>query len=140
MAGPINIRYTGIDDLITSLKLTDVELLADLEEAMRSIGDVVRDDARQRFTTHFSIRTNAKSALSVEHTADNFETRLRGFTIGNTVSVFVGQRLRSVTGKRGDWGGEMMRFGLVPARDEKINQAAALLEETVFGTLQRHGF
>jgi len=140
MAGPIDVRSTGLDEVVQALKITEPDVFRDLEEQMRQIGDVVRDDARHLFTTRFRERTSAKSALSVARTAENFETRVRGFTIGNTVSVFVGQRLRSVTGRRGDWGGEMMRFGLVPARDRNIDQAARLLDETVAGTLHRHGF
>lgn len=140
MAGPIAVRQTGIDELVQALRGVDDRLLYTMNESMKEVGDVVRDDARSRFTAHFSERSSAESALSVARTAGGFQTQSRGITAGRTVRVAVGQKLRKVTGKRPDWGREMMRFGLVPARDAKEHEAAVILEEGVFGLLHEHGF
>jgi hypothetical protein len=107
---------------------------------MREVGDVVRDDARERFVAKFTERRTLQSALSVARTADDFQTQARGITSGTTVRVAVGQRLRKVTGKRPDWGGEQMKWGLVPARDSELEKAGAILEDGVYGLLHAHGF
>lgn len=140
MASPIAVRYTGIDELVQALSGVDDHLLVTLNESMKEVGDVVRDDARERFTAHFSERSSIASALSIARTAENFQTQSRGITSGRTVRVAVGQRLRKKTGKRPDWGGEQMKFGLVPARDAKLEEAAGILEAGTFGLLHDHGF
>ena len=140
MTQPIAVKYTGIDEIVQALRGVDDHLLTTLDTSMREIGDVVRDDARERFVAHFSQRSSVASALSISRTAENFQTQSRGITSGTTVRVAVGQKLRKVTGKRPDWGGEMMKFGLVPARDEKQEQAAEILESGVYGLLHYHGF
>ena len=137
---PIAVKYTGIDEIIQSLRGVDDQLLDQLNESMREVGDVVRDDARARFTAHFSERSSIQSAISITRTAENFQTQARGITAGTTVRVAVGQKLRKVTGKRPDWGGEQMKFGLVPARDAKLEESAEILETGVYGLLHQHGF
>ena len=137
---PIAVRYTGIDEVVQSLRGVEDGLLATLNESMKEVGDVVRDDARNRFTAKFSERSSIKSAMSITRTADNFQTQARGITVGTTVRVAVGQRLRKVTGKRPDWGSEQMKFGLVPARDAKLDDAGRILEDGVYGLLHQHGF
>ena len=140
MTEPIAVKYTGIDEVVHALRGVDDHLLYTLNESMKEVGDVVRDDARERFVAKFSQRQSVASALSIARTAENFQTQSRGITSGTTVRVAVGQRLRKVTGKRPDWGGRMMEFGLVPARDEKMDEAATILEEGAYGLLHRYGF
>jgi hypothetical protein len=137
---PIAVKYTGIDEIVQALRGVDDKLLYTLNESMREVGDVVRDDARERFVARFSERSSVRSALSVARTADNFQTQSRGITSGTSVRVAVGQRLRKVTGKRPDWGSRMMEFGLVPARDSELEKSAEILEDGVYGLLRTHGF
>lgn len=140
MTQPIAVRQTGIDELVHALRGVDDDLLYTLNESMREVGDVVRDDARARFTAKFEERTSIRSAMSITRTAENFQTQARGIVTGTTVRVAVGQRLRKKSGKRPDWGGEQMVFGLIPARDAKLNEAADILEKGVYGLLHEHGF
>lgn len=140
MTQPIAVKYTGIDEIVQSLRGVEDKLLYTLNEQMREVGDVVRDDARERFVAKFAERRTLQSALSVARTADNFQTQARGITSGTTVRVAVGQRLRKVTGKRPDWGGEQMKWGLVPARDSELEKAGLILEDGVYGLLHAHGF
>lgn len=139
MAGPIALHYTGIDELIQALRATDAELLPALKQEFEKVGDVVRDDARERLTAHFEAGRSRRSAESIRRTAEGFQTQVRGVTTGRAVRVLVGQTLRKKTGRRGDWGGEQMRFGLVPARDAKLDDAAEALEAGAFGLLHRNG-
>lgn len=140
MTQPIAVRYTGIDEVVHALRGVDDHLLGTLNESMRQAGDVVRDDARERFIAKFNERSSLASALSIARTADNFQTQVRGITVGATVRAAVGQKLRKVTGKRPDWGGEQMTFGLIPARDAKLHETAEILEDGVYGLLHSHGF
>jgi len=140
MTEPIAVKYTGIDEVVQALRGVDDKLLYTLNEQMREVGDVVRDDARDRFVAKFSERRTLQSALSVARTAENFQTQARGITSGTTVRVAVGQRLRKVTGKRPDWGSEQMTWGLVPARDAELEKASVILEDGVYGLLHTHGF
>lgn len=140
MTGPLDVRWTGIDEIVQSLRGVDDHLLVQIDTSMREVGDVVRDDARERFVAKFSERSSIRSALSISQTAENFQTQSRGVTSGTHVRVAVGQRLRKKTGKRPDWGGEQMKFGLIPARDAKEHEAAAIVEDGVYGLLHRHGF
>ena len=140
MTQPIAVKYTGIDEIVQSLRGVEDKLLYTLNEQMREVGDVVRDDARERFVAKFSERRTLQSALSVARTAENFQTQARGITSGTTVRVAVGQRLRKVTGKRPDWGSEQMTWGLVPARDAELEKASVILEDGVYGLLHTHGF
>lgn len=135
-----SIRYTGIDELIHALRGVDDHLLFEAQTGLMEVGDVVRDDARHRFTARFGERSSEKSALSVQRTAQGFQTQARGITSGATVRVGVGQKLRKVTGKRPDWGGEMMTVGLLPARDTHEREAADILEARVFGLFKANGF
>lgn len=140
MTQPIAVRYSGIDEVVQALRGVDDHLLGTLNESMRQVGDVVRDDARELFVAKFNERSSIASALSIARTAENFQTQSRGITSGKNVRVAVGQKLRKVTGKRPDWGGEQMKFGLIPARDEKLNEAGEILETGVYGLLHSHGF
>jgi hypothetical protein len=54
--------------------------------------------------------------------------------------VIVGQRLRKTTGLRPDWGARQVVEALLPARAEKLDDAAELLEERVSLALAEHGF
>lgn len=137
---PIAVKYTGIDELVQSLRGVDDQLLGTLNDRMREVGDVVRDDARARFVARFQERSSIRSALSITRTADAFGTMSRGITSGSTVRVAVGQQLRKKTGKRPDWGGEQMTVGLLPARDAKLNESAEILEQGVYGLLHTYGF
>ena len=140
MTQPIAVKYTGIDEVVHALRGVDDHLLYTLNESMKEVGDVVRDDARERFVAKFSQRQSVASALSIARTAENFQTQSRGITTGTTVRVAVGQRLRKVTGKRPDWGGEQMTWGLVPARDANLEKSAVILQDGVYGLLHSQGF
>ena len=140
MTEPIAVKYVGIDEIVQALRGVDDQLLTTLDTSMREIGDVVRDDARERFVAHFSQRSSVASALSIARTAENFQTQARGITSGSTVRVAVGQRLRKKTGKRPDWGARQMEFGLIPARDETQQQQADILRDGAYELLHRHGF
>ena len=49
MTQPIAVKYTGIDEVVHALRGVDDHLLYTLNESMKEVGDVVRDDARERF-------------------------------------------------------------------------------------------
>jgi hypothetical protein len=53
--------------------------------------------------------------------------------------VFIGQRLRKTTGLRPDYGDLQMRKALIPARTEKLDDAADIVEAKVGGLLRSHG-
>lgn len=137
---PIDVKSSGINELVQSLRGVDDNLLHTMQNGMIEAGDLVRDDARKRFKAKFSERDNLRSALSIVRTAEHMGTQSRGITSGHNVRVTVGQELRKVSGKRPDWGGEQMKFGLIPAWDAKHEEATEIVAADVFGLLKRHGF
>jgi hypothetical protein len=140
MPGPISVHETGLDELVVALRGVDDQLLEAMQLTMQEAGDVVRDDARRKFTTKFEQNRSVRSAESVARSAENFQTQTRGILVGHRVRTIVGQRLRKRTGRRPDWGREQMRFGLVPARDEHIEETAVELDRSVGRLLREHGF
>lgn len=137
---PIAVKYTGIDDLVAALRGVDDHLLRTIQESLIEAGEIVADDAYERFSVKFGERRSIKSALSVAYTASHFQTQARGVTSGTRVRVGVGQGLRKKTGKRPDWGADQVKYALLPARDANMDRVAEILETDVYGLLHSHGF
>jgi hypothetical protein len=95
---------------------------------LRDGGDIIRLDAGKKF------RRNV-SGSGVGRTADGFRTYVRA---GGIVSVE--QSLGKTTGLRPDWGALQMTQGLLPAREEKLDEVAERIEDGVGGLLHKHGF
>lgn len=128
------VRLDGIADLIGLLRETDAAAFGVLMHELEKVGDLVRDDARQRLVEKFGAR--------VEATASGFETRVRPGvkTLQRDAIVVVGQSRRKTTGRRPDWGYEQVRYGLIPARSAKIEEAQQLVEDGIVALLREHGF
>src|ERR1051326_4782849 len=109
------IRYEGLRELAQALHSVNRDLYDSVRGGLKEAGELIRADARGRFEKY-----NKASA-------DGFETRVR---MGAGALVVVGQRLRKTTGLRPDFGALMMTKALLPARMDKLDQAAALVEET----------
>jgi hypothetical protein len=125
------IAYEGLNQILTALKELEADTYLQLKDDLRQVGDVVRDDARHRFTGGV-----ARSA-SVQTTAMGFETRVR---TGAVDVVVVAQKLRKTTGLRPDWGALMMTKALIPARSAQYPRALQILEEGAVKVLREHGF
>ena len=89
--------------MIAGIAKADATLEAELKEALRDSGGMVRDEAAQLFG-RYSEKTAAGYRVYV---------RARG--------VSVEQSLRKTTGKRPDWGRIQMKDALIPALDEKTD-------------------
>lgn len=138
MDGPVGVNYAGLPELLSALKAVDVDLLAQVKDSLGEAGGVVRDRARTLFVEHFANDGRSLvSAMSVVNTASGFEARVR---VGPQAVLVVAQSLPSKTRKRGDWGGDMMRRGLVPARTETIGEVTEMIENGVADLLHRNGF
>lgn len=57
-----------------------------------------------------------------------------------TAGVFVTQRARKVTGRRPDFGGIVMRVGLLPALDEHADDVVKAVEDALDRLGRREGF
>jgi hypothetical protein len=119
------IVYEGLHEVAQALREVEAGVYTELVADLKEVGDVVRDDARQRF-----------AAISTK-TADGFETRVR---TGSSAVVVVAQRLRKTTGRRPDYGALQMRHALLPARTAKHAEAVEILERGAGKLLAAHGF
>lgn len=119
------LEVEGLRELLAALKQVEHRIYPELVAAMREVGDVVRDDARRRFSPvdRFS--------------AQGFETRVRP---SSEALVIVGQRLRKTTGNHPEWGARQMREALLPARHAKYDEANEILEKRMGRLLRAHGF
>ena len=120
------LRYEGIRELAQALRETDKGLLAELQADLGKVGDVVRDEARTLFD-HIDVKT-----------ASGFETRVRATSRAGGL-VTVEQSLRKTTGLRPDYGGTQVKY-MLEAREEKLGEAADILENGAEKLLKEHGF
>lgn len=123
---PAALEIEGLREVLVALKQVDEHTQKELVAGMREVGDVVRDDARRRFST------------VDRYSAQGFETRIRPSS--SEALVIVGQRLRKTTGTHPDWGARQVREALLPARHAKYDDAHEILEKRVGRLLAVHGF
>lgn len=126
MAEPAGLRYEGIRELAQALKQIDDGLLHELTADLKNVGEVVREQATSLFD-----RIDVK-------TAAGFETRVRATSRSGGL-VTVEQKLRKTTGRRPDYGGLQVRY-MLEAREEKLGEAAQILEDGAHRLLREHGF
>jgi|SRR6185369_3815104 len=129
MAGEIvAVEFAGLRELAQSLRELNAGLLEELRDELARRAEPVRADAQRLFAHWRTEGVSAATAASYERTAAGFEVRVRPFA---GVAVVVAQRLSSVTGRRGDYGGLEMRKALLPARWAHLAQIAEGLEARV---------
>lgn len=102
------IRVTGYREVAVAMKLGSKETRKECREALKKVGEIVRADAQQKFSS-----VDAYSAAGYR-----VSVRARG--------VEVDQRRKRVTGKRPDYGKLQMRRALLPALND--NQAKVVQE------------
>jgi hypothetical protein len=112
------VKITNLRQFHRALKDYDEDLKRELEQELKDAADIVRTEARRRF-----------SAIDVRSAA-GFRPRVRGFG-----RVVVEQSRRRTSGLRGDFGSLQMRRALIPAVAD--NQGRVL--EAVEGMLDRIG-
>lgn len=122
------LAYEGLAELGRALKETDQQLLGELREELRLIGDVVADETNTWLETR-----NPSAAKSAA-----IDTRVRLGGQGQQVLV-VGQSLRSTTGNRPDWGDIQVRE-MLTIRDRNETKLARMLETGVVRLLKKNGF
>ena len=122
-----------------ALRELDRELLGVFKQELTNAGDLVRDDARTKMAQQGARRGKEKSwAFS----ASGFQTRVRTSSKTSAL-VVVAQSKRSSRiqqRRRPNWGGILMRKGLLPARTAKLDAVASRVEQGVGRLLDRHGF
>lgn len=108
-----SVKVKGYREFLRACDRADKQTKREVRKTFREVGDIVRDDARERF-----------SGLS-ERTAAGFRTvvRQRG--------VSVEQKLRKTTGLRPDWGAIQMRKALLPALNSKERQVVREFEQAM---------
>lgn len=98
------------------------QLPRDLRSELREAGNIVRDDARPRFSG-----VSAKSAAGYR-------------TVVRARGVAVEQRLGRTTGKRPDFGAKQMSEALVPALDAKAGDVENRLDLMLGRLAGENGF
>jgi hypothetical protein len=88
----------------------------------------VQEQARRDFI-------RAVDGRNVRRTAEGFRTFVRAGAI-----VHLEQSLRKTTGLHPEWGALQMTKGLLPAREEKLDEVADRVELFVGALLHKHGF
>lgn len=111
MAEPV--KVSGYREFLRACDRAGKETKKEVRDTFRKVGDIVRDDARERFGS-LSPKTAAGFRTSV---------RLRG--------VSVEQSLRKTTGLRPDWGSTQMRLGLIPALDAREDEVESEFERAI---------
>ena len=95
------IRVKGLREFQRACSASDKALKKNVRDNLRKAGDIVKDEARSRFS-----RYDARSAAG-------YRTAVR------TRGVAVQQRLGRTTGKRPDYGSLQLRVALQPALETK---------------------
>lgn len=126
-SGFCTIRFEGVREAAQALKEIDADLLRNLREQMREVGNVIRDDARAR-----AMPVNSKTAMGYSTTTSLLSQ--------SAALVSVRQRVRRTTGKRPDYGSYQMRHFLLPARAAQTERAYEILEKGAYKLLREHGF
>ena len=103
----------GLDELNKALGKAEKETRGKVRERQKRVGEIVRAEAASRFG-----RVDPRSAAGFR-----VSVRQRG--------VSVEQRLKRVTGQRGDYGSLQMTRALVPALQDKADEVVAELAKAV---------
>lgn len=133
MAVGTAIEYEGLQDLLRALKLSDADTYKAVAEGLAEVGVLVRDDAQERFRDYGGTDVAATHAI----TAEGLKVRVR--TSGAFGLVQVEQSKRKTTSEHPEYGGAVMRHGLLPARTAELARAERTLEARVVGVLRQHG-
>jgi hypothetical protein len=111
-----------------------------LRETIRAFNKIDRSVAKE-------IRDELKKvAVPVAESAKSRLSRYQGLSLGTigpkatTKSVFVTQRKRKVTGRRGDFGALQMRVGLLPALAENEDNIIHEVEQALDRLTRENGF
>lgn len=124
MASGIEIH--GLRETVRALKQVDEEIVRDLKDELLAAGELVRMDARRRFSSFDKF------------SAQGFVTRVRPFSLGSTISIE--QNLRKTTGEHPTWGGLQMTEALLPAREMMVPVLAHRLDGMIGKLTAQHGF
>jgi hypothetical protein len=128
------VSYTGLSQLVKALHEIQPAIESEFNAELKAIGEVVASDAARRFAG-LPAHGSPATAASYRRTASGFKSRVRA---GGRVTVE--QTRRRKTGRRGDYGGLMMRRALLPARAAHLDEAAERAERAVGRALSRAGF
>lgn len=137
----IEIRYEGLRELAQALRIVDQELYLAMVAGLKEVGEIIRRDARSKFIDYGADGSEGRAASFVR-AADGLQTLVRVNT-STMALVTVGQTLRTtryIPQKRPNFGDLMMRHGLLPARNESMEQATVALDRQVGSLLASHGF
>jgi hypothetical protein len=117
------IKITNLRQFHRALKDYDEDLKRELEQELKDAGDIVRTEARRRF-----------SAIDVRSAA-GFRPRVRGFG-----RVVVEQSRRRTSGLRGDFGSLQMRRALIPAVADNQGRVLEAVESMLDRIGRQEGF
>lgn len=130
----LTIQAEGLREIAQSLREINYSVFTEMVAGLKEVGDVVRSRARSRFIAYgFEKEIDKGRATGFVKAADGFQTLVRPNT-STMALVSVGQTLRSTRvqpRRRPNFGDLMMRKALLPARNETLEDAAAVLEARV---------
>jgi hypothetical protein len=107
------VRVNGYREFVRAANRTSREARKEIREALRDVGEVVRADAADRFSTYD------------EQSAGGFRVRVR------ERGVAVEQSHRRTTGTRPDFGALQMRRALIPAGEENEQDVDERMQEAL---------
>jgi len=119
---PEPIRLEGVRELITALHEIAPETEVAVRDELRKVGKPVAADATKRMA-------------DIHVTNVDFRVYIR-----RRDTVTVEEAKRKTTGTQPEFGALQMVEGLLPARDEKLEDAAKGIERRLDQILRRHGF
>lgn len=108
------LRVKNLKETVRALERADKEVAKGVRAELKKVGDIVKDDARGRFSD------------IDQGSASGFRTRVR-----RAGMVAVEQSRRRTTGQRGDYGALQMRRALLPAVDENQDEIVDRFEQVL---------
>lgn len=113
------VRVSGYREFLRASDRAGKESKKFARTAYREVGNLVRDEARDR------IRSEGTLPASSEKTAAGLRTYVR------QRGISVEQSLRRTTGKHPEYGSWQMRHGLIPALDAKTGEVLNATDEAL---------
>lgn len=120
------IEVHGLREVVRGLKQVDEEIVRDLKDELLAAGELVRLEARRRFSSYDKF------------SAQGFVTRVRPTSYTSTVTIE--QNLRKTTGEHPAWGALQMTEALIPARTMVMPLVVHRLNGMVDRIVKQHGF
>jgi hypothetical protein len=133
------LRYEGLRELAQALREVEAGLYEALLTGLGEVGEIIRKDAAARFLEYGA---SEEREASFTKGAEGLDTFVRPNT-SLMALLTVGQgmrRSRDMGARRSNMGDLMMRKALIPARKDRLDEAAKVLESSVGKLLHEHGF